>query len=106
MPNRLHTPVPWHLGTDGNVYSGTTGGRLIATVDHNANGDDVPSSKPDNADLIVRAVNSHADLLAACEAVLEYTKQYAHGRLRGSDLRSLVEAAIAKGRGDLIHAER
>ena len=70
MPKTTHTPTPWHLGTDGNVYSGETQGRLIAIVDHNANSDFGPSSKPANGALIVQAVNAHADLLAAVQRVL------------------------------------
>ncbi len=58
------TPTPWHVGTSGDVYSGATGGILIATVSHNANGPNAPSSKPANGRLIVAAVNAYAGLRA------------------------------------------
>ncbi len=58
------TPTPWHVGTSGDVYSGVTGGLLIASVSHNANGPNAPSSKPANGRLIVHAVNAYERLRA------------------------------------------
>src|SRR5436853_173898 len=64
----MHTPPPWHVGTDGNVYSGETGGDLIATVAHGSAY--TPSLKGGNAALIVAAVNHHAALLTAARNLL------------------------------------
>ncbi len=48
-----------------------------------------------NADLIVRAVNSHAELLKACEAALPVLQLDEHA---GDEI-SMIEAAIAKAKG-------
>lgn len=56
-----------HIGTDGNIYSGTTGGALIAIVSH---GTDGKSVKGEWGRRIVRAVNCHDELIAACKALL------------------------------------
>jgi hypothetical protein len=53
-----HTPGPWHVGTDGNVYTGITEGRLVATVSHVTNGVFEESSKPGNSRRIVATINA------------------------------------------------
>lgn len=51
----------------------------------------------DDARLIVNAVNAHADLLAACEAVLRFADDPNY--TQATTLRQQVEAAIAKATG-------
>jgi len=66
-PNKPHTPTPWTAKTlkykaliQGGVYN--TDSHSIAVVD----------SCPDDAAFIVRAVNAHEELLAACKAARTY----------------------------------
>lgn len=61
-----HTAVPWE--SDGlNIHESASSHRVLATTC----GDLIETKKEEsdaNAAFIVRAVNSHADLLAACQA--------------------------------------
>jgi hypothetical protein len=89
------SPLPWHwtpLEMDGDdVINGAmlwTGERSVFTVDCG----DWNSLSDADAAFIVRAVNSHDDLLAACKLALE-THDDAVERERRRDV---VRAAIAK----------
>lgn len=55
-----------------------------------------------DAKFIVRAVNSHADLIAACEAALERMEEYARetGSLMFEWECEQAKAAIAKAKGE------
>lgn len=72
MPTRTHTETPWTY--DKSHY--------VRTVDHTTYiaevlfGPDCPDADESNANaaLIVRAVNSHAALVEACEAALYYIR--------------------------------
>jgi hypothetical protein len=66
-----HTPLPWRISQERNrtiIFGGTGRGAqwvaIIATTDD-------PDTDAANAAFIVRAVNSHAALLAACQLALE-----------------------------------
>lgn len=109
MSEAKHTPGPWMVGGsitgpraaatvwldyspesgDGHKYGATwitKNGRLVAIVPH-GEGDAAA-----DAALIVTAVNSHADLLAACQLAVSWLDNKGYG---GKLYRSLT-AAIAK----------
>ena len=82
------TALPWALYSSGDI--------------NGENGEQVcwPPNKS-NGELIVRAVNSHEALLAACEAVLaakEYNGDRWVGRMYEAYL--LLKAACAQARGE------
>lgn len=104
-----HTPLPWTIDTDG------TGRQFaIVTSTHDADGpdDDVCEVYGGNADdyetrvanavLIVNAVNSRDDLLAACKMLLWYYETFRDSTPKGptelDDIAS-ARAAIAKAEG-------
>lgn len=75
----------------------------VAVVEGNPTAGDIPRL---NAELIVRSVNSHADLLAACEAIQAALSKYGAqlSELFGHDEQfnaavEAVDAAIAKAKG-------
>ena len=59
----MHTPTPWIYTKSGFIRSQSSD-LYIAEVLHGPDCPDIPEVK-DNAALIVRAVNAHADLVAA-----------------------------------------
>lgn len=62
-----HTPIPWRIGDAGlTVFGPPNGGtpKMIASRSYNGT-KSAPEDKA-NLQLIVRAVNSHAELLEAC----------------------------------------
>jgi hypothetical protein len=61
---KKHTPTPWNGSND--IWSINSTQRVAQAF-----GLDVIERKA-NADFIVRAVNSHEELLAACKASLQY----------------------------------
>jgi hypothetical protein len=88
-----HTPIPWRELAPG-VIAGATdpGWGAIANVPH-ANTE--PESAA-NADLIVRAVNNHAKLLAMLKRVLtttlEIDKRLGHGHFNPGTLQKMADA--------------
>jgi hypothetical protein len=78
-----HSPLPWRRGH----YAGTAG------ID-DANGSSVADAVDDaDAELILRAVNAHAELLAACRHVIECEEHREEIDYR------FVREAYAKARG-------
>jgi hypothetical protein len=95
-----HTPLPWHA--DGPEVMGLDGNGDYA--DHvatawNAPGGPEPEGAVANAALIVRAVNAHADLLSACEAVLDWIWPHGGDSDEQREVYDQVCAAIAKAKG-------
>jgi hypothetical protein len=106
MSEPKHTPLPWYadgpevLGIDGNGDFGYH----VATA-WNSPGGPEPDEAHANAELIVRAVNAHADLLAALESLLgEYESLWSeatddqHGEPNAPAYEQ-AKAAVTKARG-------
>jgi hypothetical protein len=87
-----HTPGPWRYDPYEGSYQSAIIGECyqIATVSY----DDWDHS---NAAFIVRAVNAHDDLLAACKAALSLTEN--RGNLQFMECTATLRAAIAKAEG-------
>lgn len=68
--NSEHTPTPWHTGGNGGLIVFASDGYAVAnaTVFHGKQEDGESAA---NSRYIVRAVNSHAALVAAVEGILE-----------------------------------
>jgi hypothetical protein len=99
-----HTPVPWEVvpndGTEPSILIRTTTGRHQDGEKDVCLIDDTSSESYANAVFIVRACNSHDDLLAALEAMLTQWKSW---DLKGSptddEIMENAENAIRKARG-------
>lgn len=96
-----HTPTPWVNQSDRTIIGGD--GYTVATVDQAyafaANWTGAEIERPEieaaaNAAIIIRAVNAHAELLAACLAALDFIT--AGGQ--GAPPLDALRAAIAKVR--------
>lgn len=105
-----HTPTPWVLGvpnipnaeyTEHVGISGPDDGFIFAEVFND--GLSPKGEVTANAKLIVRAVNSHADLLAAAKRVVDLLdSQYLRGNGDGGRVNhafSQLNSAIAKAEG-------
>jgi len=105
-----HTPVPWKIGAReilyGEMYIGVdAASRSIAkmtggyyTRPHRPESKATIAENTANAEFIVRAVNSHDDLLAACRVAQDLTdkwKRTEHGA-DFNEVDSVLRAAIAK----------
>lgn len=96
-----HTPGPWHIGGDPSQ-------RWVEGPDANENVicDIVPRCAvmtPEdeaNAEFICRAVNCHADLLAACRLALERIESDIETDKRKTVDGNALRAAIAKAQGE------
>lgn len=64
MTEAKHTPTPWYGET-------TSGGQFAISSENTGKTVAVVYTDASDADLIVRAVNSHAALVAALEAVMQ-----------------------------------
>ena len=85
-----HTPTPWQFDNDDILGPD---GRLIAAM---ADDDGVPfRNEIANAAFIVRAVNTHGKLLAACKALLDIAN---FNDLSNTDAKWISDA-IAKAEG-------
>lgn len=88
-----HTPLPWkadHLMI-------TAGREMLAQLGISNNFQPPrPYECEANAAFIVRACNSHYDLLAACE---EFVRKVDAGEARSQNSYGQMKAAIAKARG-------
>lgn len=88
-----YTPGPWQIkaGTDGIIRSSADDRWIAKTSVSDPTGWDSDAA---NAEFIVRACNSHEDLLAACRAALEWRALDGDGI--SEPIRSRLIAAIAK----------
>lgn len=85
-----HTPMPWKLGyPDGGGINRITDGRK-------ASREIIDLTNPDNAAFIVRAVNSHDDLLLGLKVAEEYLSK-THGKELG--MSKSFRRTIAKAEG-------
>ena len=78
MSKATHTKTPWRIGRNGADYCVFAGDeKFIADCDRS---DDMDGSPEDiaNAAFIVRAVNSHAALVATLENILEFMEDKFH----------------------------
>lgn len=103
-----HTPTPWMWVEGGEFsYASITGndGTRVCHFGDNKNKDPEDSAEPeaDDVDLIIRAVNSHSDLLTACELADGAFAALAEvNNLPSNWRKSVVEplrAAISKAKG-------
>jgi hypothetical protein len=105
-----NTPLPWKLHDrhGGDLITDEAGkcgvARMIVRI-HSIE-EMHPAEMRANGDLVVRAVNAHADLLAACEAVLQRIntgENPAAGCVAAPTAeiacRQMLESAIAKAKG-------
>lgn len=93
-----HTPTPWHVVEDIEPYTVAAADRTVAEVieyEHD------PDSFA-NARLIVRAVNSHADLLTLAEEFLRISRivRPSAQAVAIEQIESRIEAVIAKAKGE------
>jgi hypothetical protein len=92
-----HTPVPWTAAALGGSHCygvfAPDGAAVAYLSDAPAGGAGLRGREVDraNAELIARAVNSHAELLAACEEALVWADS--------DGLKERLRAAIAKAKG-------
>lgn len=111
MPDSLtHSPLPWTVKTDGAIQRVMSGDYYVARC-HEAPGDvddegNDQYSPEANAAFIVRAVNAHAELVAALKAHDDYmlgAGYSGHGDTalhpKAADNWRNVRAAIAKAEG-------
>lgn len=89
-----HLPAPWglYLTADRDIWIQDANERIVCEM--------VPAKHPAgalaNAEHLCRAVNCHADLLAACEAALEFLSR----SVSDFELRHQLRSAIADARGE------
>lgn len=85
-PKQSHTPTPWK-GLGNAIIADNKHETLIAEVfDEN-------EAWKANKDYILRAVNSHEELLEACKIALEYREQTHWG---DDECRNILIAAISR----------
>ena len=96
------TPRPWMQGEANDIWSADRKYRIGTTIMamRRASQEDLA-----NAELIVRAVNAHDDLVAACREALEAFEEEIDRETRLKSMRSwhardLCEAALRKARGE------
>lgn len=85
-----------HISVDEDDGEETVVSTAVAVVLGNATSGKVTKA---NADFIVRAVNAHDDLLAACEAALQNMKDFCDTSQLDMAVRETLEAAINKAKG-------
>jgi hypothetical protein len=90
--NNERTPLPWSLGGKATIRSANVP-RYIATLENN-------SERAANAEFIIRAVNSHDDLVAALKGCRGLVRA-----LTGAD-DDIANAAIRYADAALAEAER
>ncbi len=106
MPNDMHTPTPWRfgpIGTNQKIAISGFDSTHVATLSPIADG---KGQLKANADLIVRAVNSHAALVSALEQArlsMIGNREYCQGRgltHAGVDrCITMADAALALAKG-------
>lgn len=99
-----HTKLPWHVGMKpGPMIYGTKGEQIADMMEANGEADLFPyvGENQANAAFIVRACNSHYELIAALE---ELTKSYHSKSMMPVDkfpaMWAFCESAIAKAKGE------
>lgn len=88
MAETTHTPTPWHQGPYYTSDVESRDGRICECM---------PLMSPRaaaNAELIVRAVNAHDDLLAALKALRSVTSRLAISVVLGHAVGSEIERAV------------
>lgn len=86
-----HTPTPWQVDENGAIYQPFFGGDIVARVTaHNRAAD---------AELIVRAVNSHDDLVAALRKAGDELRSVCGDFDYNLPLRLCIDAALSKAEG-------
>jgi len=86
-----HSPLPWrHVGTDGG-WDGIADrdNSLLFKCAYN---------EPSNCDFVALAVNSHADLLAACKDALEFIESPTPAK-SGIGIEAKLKEAIERAEG-------
>lgn len=98
-----HTELPWAIGSTSDdigivARNAGHGGKLVAMVVYDEDEAQDEDERFANAQLIVRAVNSHAELLAACKRALRALGVEGH-EPSPEHARETLRAAIAKAEG-------
>ena len=95
-----HTPIPWTIGPSSNPRNGTAWRDILST-----GGVFAPSYVGEalerDAELIVRAVNTHALMLDALRRVEKWASGY--GTLTQSEMREFVREAIRAAEGEAVN---
>jgi len=102
-PQALHTRLPWRTTPIDSIFADGPGYAVAQT--QQVAGDLGGEERTANADFIVRACNSHADLLAALEECV--TEDGAHCLAYGTDtpkLRARLEAVNQIARAAIAQA--
>jgi hypothetical protein len=112
MENNRHTPIPWYIeGESGNPHEayiivGDKQGSTIAwtsnSFDDSSNEEYISEEDTANAQFIIRACNSHDELLEALESVLSFDVDEAISAWEDPSQQALAMAhkAIAKAKGE------
>jgi hypothetical protein len=89
-----HIKLPWMVNNFDQVFDAT--GNIIADCKWTNH---TPEHRMANAAFIVRACNSHEELLGACEKVLDIINSYSHipAQFKACEI---LQAAIAKAKGE------
>lgn len=100
MADAKHTPTPWHAGhdEDGHLVFNSDLSAVVAGTDTDEGNYETEHA---NAEFIVRAVNSHADLLAACELVIRQ-----HDEVGGTDNDTIYLAGLIAARAAIAKATK
>ena len=91
------TPRPWKIEDSTHIVQavGNAAGVVVCDVENYSRFTQDDARNAANAELIVRAVNAHDDLVAACKAALQLAWEV------GSESEDGVGTLLADGRGDL-----
>lgn len=91
-----HSKTPWRLGKNGGDDTVFAGNRVVAMCDTDVNAPHVDKA---NAAFIVRAVNCHAELVAALELLVADVAGYETWQ-RPCHAVDVAKSALAKARGE------
>lgn len=100
-----HTPTPWKIGSFGTIYSGTsltTEPVLEAGYYHPICIMDDWKTQREDAAFIVRAINTHEELLATAKHLLDLVADFSREEKPPKDIQSRYDdyaRAIAKAEG-------
>lgn len=67
-----HTPLPWKLGPTGDTVDDANGLELLRMYENDGKCTPTPLPYRANAELIVKAVNAHEELVAVLNAVIQF----------------------------------
>lgn len=96
-----HTPMPWWLDDDGNIASGF-GVSYITIADPRCSKAIDPQEIDANAEFIIRAVNSHEELLETlkyCLGVFQLRGSGQESPKSNSEMCDLIGGVVAKAEG-------